>query len=157
MATALLTAVLIGVLAQAASVFYGYLVPEQGAFGKHFSLALGSTFLLSLAHSMTMFFFIGTGKHIKELVREHGLATEIIQETVLFKNKLFPSMMVAILLTMTQFILGGAVHTGVIPVWSHLLLGWMTLLSNVYCMFLEAKYLVSNSELMNSVYRDVDG
>ena len=155
MASALLTALFLGLAVQVASIYYGYRIPSPGAFARHFSLSLASTFLLSLAHSMTMFFFIGTGKHIKELVREHDLGPEIVQETILYKNRVFPSMMVAILLTMAQFILGGGTHTRVVPVWVHHILGWATLLSNTYCFALEAKYLVSNSRLMNSVYRKV--
>jgi ABC-type thiamin/hydroxymethylpyrimidine transport system permease subunit len=155
-ARALVTSVLFGVVIQCASVFYGYLVPRAGAFARHFMLALASTFLLSLGHSMTMFFFIGTGKHVKELVREHGLGAEIVKETILYKNKLFPVIMLAIGVTMAQFILGGGVHTRVLPVWLHAVLGWATVASNMYCLLLEARYLVSNARLMNSVYRAVD-
>jgi hypothetical protein len=36
-------------------------------------------------------------------------------ETMLFKNKLFPPMMIAILLTLTQFVLGGGTDTRVVP------------------------------------------
>jgi hypothetical protein len=157
MASALLTAVLLGVVTQAASMYYGYLVPVRpGAFGRHFSLALASTILLSLAHSMTMFFFIGTGKQIKELVKEHARRQTIVQETILYKNKLFPIMMVAITLTMAQFILGGGTHTRVIPGWIHHALGWLAFGSNVYCFLLEAKYLAFNSRLMNNVYNSVE-
>src|SRR6266571_4877968 len=156
MASALLTAVLLGITLQAVCMYYGYLVPGHGAFARHFTMALASTFLLSLAHSMTMFFFIGTGKHIKELVREHGLGAEIVRETILYKNKLFPMMMAAIGLTMAQFILGGGTHTRTLPAWLHHILGWTTFVSNVYCFFLEAKYLVQNARLLNSVYRTVD-
>ncbi len=156
MARSLLTAVLLGVVVQAATIYYGYLIPRHGAFSRHFTLALASTFLLALAHSMTMFFFIGTGKHIKQLVKEHGLGHEIVKETILYKNKLFPMMMVAITLTMAQFIMGGGTHTKVLPAWLHHMIGWATFGSNVYCFFLEAKYLVSNSRLLNSVYRTVD-
>jgi|SRR5437867_1188614 len=157
MARALLTAILAGVLAQAVAMYYGYLVPiRPGAFAKHFSLALASTFLLSLGHSMTMFFFIGTGKHIKELVHEHGLGQEIIRETILYKNKLFPVMLAAITLTMAQFILGGGVHTRVLPEWIHHTLGWLAFGSNLFCFVQEARYLVCNARLMNSVYQTVE-
>lgn len=156
MASALLTALLLGIVAQAATMYYGYRIPSAGAFGLHFTLALASTLLLSLAHSMTMFFFIGTGKHIRELVTEHGLGQDIIRETILYKNKLFPVMLLAMATTMAQFILGGGVHTMVIPPWTHHLLGWASVASNAYCFTLETKYLVSNSRLMNAVYRTVD-
>ena len=156
MASALLTAVLLGITFQAVCIYYGYLVPGPGAFARHFTMALVSTFLISLAHSMTMFFFIGTGKHIKELVKEHGLGQEIIRETILYKSKLFPVMMAAIALTMAQFILGGGVHTKVLPVWLHHILAWLAFGSNVYCFLLETKYLVSNARLMSSVYRAVE-
>ena len=156
MAQALLTAVLLGVVVQLVTLYYGYRIPSSGAFGRHFTLALGSTLLLSLGHSMTMFFFIGTGKHIKELVAEHDLGHEIVRETILYKNKLFPVMMLAIGLTMVQFILGGGIHTRMIPAWIHELLGWAAVASNVHCLALEGKYLVSNARLMSSVYRSVD-
>jgi hypothetical protein len=156
MARALLTAVLLGVVLQVTSVYYGYRIPRPGAFARHFTLALASTFLLSLAHSMTMFFFIGTGKHVKELVAEHRLGPEIVRETILFKNKLFPVMMLAIGLTMAQFILGGGVHTRLVPAWIHHLLGWAAVASNLHCLLLEGRYLVANGRLMNSVYRTVD-
>jgi hypothetical protein len=156
MATGLLTAVLFGLVTQAVTIYYGYRVPRPGAFVRHFSFALASTFLLSFAHSMTMFFFIGTGKHIKELVKEHGLGQEIIHETILFKNKLFPVMMIAISLVLAQFILGGGTDTRVVPAWIHHVMAWVTFVSNGYCLALEAKYLASNSRLMNSVYRAVD-
>jgi hypothetical protein len=156
MAQALLTAVLLGVVLQVGTLYYGYRVPSPGAFKRHFLLALASTFLLSLGHSMTMFFFIGTGKHIKELVAEHGLGREIVLETILYKNKLFPVMMLAIGLAMAQFILGGGIHTRVIPPWIHAVMGWAAVASNVYCLVLEGKYLVSNARLMSTVYRTVD-
>jgi hypothetical protein len=156
MAQALLTAVLLGVVFQCATLFYGYRIPHPGAFGRHFILALASTILLSLGHSMTLFFFIGTGKHLKDLVREHGLGPEVVRETILFKNKLFPPMMLAIGVTMAQFILGGGIHTRMIPSWVHAILGWGSVASNAYCLALEAKYLVSNARLMDSVHETVD-
>jgi hypothetical protein len=156
MARGLLTCVLLGLTAQAAALYYGYLVPQSGAFARHFLLALASTFLLSLAHSMTMFFFIGTGKHIKDLAKEHGLSPEIARETVVYKNRLFPPMMLAIVVTMAQFILGAGTHTSVIPAWIHHVLAWITFGTNLYCFVLETKYLVSNNRLMNTVFRAVD-
>lgn len=36
-------------------------------------------------------------------------------EIILFKNKIFPPMMIAIPLTLTQFVLGGGTDTRVIP------------------------------------------
>jgi putative Mn2+ efflux pump MntP len=156
MASALLTTVLLGVALEVGAVYYGYRVPRPGAFARHFNCALASTFLLALGHSMTMFFFIGTGKQIKDMVREHDLDRTIVRETIVYKNKLFPTLMLAVGVTMAQFILGGAVHTRVIPVWVHNLLGWAALVSNAYCLALEARYLVENSKLMHSVYREVD-
>jgi len=156
MAIALLTAILLGLAAQAATMYYGYRIPSHGAFVRHFTLALSSTFLLCLAHSMTMFYFIGTGKHLKELVKEYRLGEGIVRETILFKNKLFPPMMVAILLTLAQFILGGGTDTRVVPAWIHQIMAWATLGSNAYCLVFEAKYLAANSRLMNSVFQTID-
>jgi len=57
---------------------------------------------------------------------------------------------------MAQFILGGGVHTRVLPAWLHHILGWLAFGSTGYCFLLETKYLVSNARLMISVYRAVD-
>lgn len=156
MASALLTAVLLGIVSQLFAIYYGYQVPRAGAFARHFLWALGATTLLSFAHSMTMFFFIGTGKQIKETVREYSLQPEAISTTVLYKKKLFPPIMCAILLALAQFVLGGGTHTKLIPVWIHNIMAWVTLGANVYCFLLESLYLAHNSRLMGSVFRGLD-
>ncbi len=156
MASALLTAVLLGLVSQIFAIYYGYQIPRAGAFARHFFCALAATSLLSFAHSMTMFFFIGTGKQIKEMVREYALQPEMVDATVLYKKKLFPPIMFAILLVLAQFVLGGGTHTRVIPVWIHNLMAWMTLGANMYCFLLEGLYLAQNSRLMGSVFRETD-
>ena len=89
----------------------------------HVLLAMFAAFLVLFGHSMTMFYFIGTGVRLKELVAEHAVHEEdLIRPTVRFKMRVFPITMLAILATIVTFILGGGVDTGSLPGWVHLIL-----------------------------------
>jgi hypothetical protein len=89
----------------------------------HVLLAMFAAISVLFGHSMTMFYFIGTGVRLKELVAEHTVQEEdLIRPTILFKMRVFPITMLAILATIVTFILGGGVDTGSLPGWVHLIL-----------------------------------
>lgn len=88
----------------------------------HVTLGLTAAMLVLFSHSMTMFYFIGTGVRMKELVAEHRVQEDLVTPTRVIKARVFPMMTWAILLTMVTFILGGGVDTGKIPGAIHLVL-----------------------------------
>ncbi len=89
---------------------------------QHILFGLFATFLVTLAQSMTMFYFIGTGKQVKDLVISHSITEGFVQRTKVFKARVFPPALWAMLFTMATMILGGGVHTKLIPSWVHLTL-----------------------------------
>jgi hypothetical protein len=104
---------------------------------------------------MTMFYFIGTGKHVKDLVASLPEGGNLIQRTKVFKAKVFPPALWAMLFTMATMIIGGGVHTHVTwtPPLLHAALAVASLYFNVVVFWKEAKYMAENNMLMEEVER----
>src|SRR6266542_6943703 len=120
MAIALLALALAGTLSLLASIVAGYQMPAQVAHLKaHFLLGLLSTTLLVMAHSFIMFFLIATGVEMNEMEKERGWGDSFRRRTVALKGESFPLMTGALLLVITNFILGAAAHTRALPALVH--------------------------------------
>src|SRR4030095_3384940 len=85
----------------------------------HVLVGLASSLLLLFSHCWIMFYLIGTGKAIKDAVRDNGLDPAFAEETKRFKNASYPSMMLAMVLVMATCVLGGGVATGSLPALGH--------------------------------------
>lgn len=120
---------------------------------KHIASALTATVLLLFAHTMTMFYFIGTGKKIKEFTAQWDEETKgkIRRKIIEQKRKLFPHMTLICLLVVAMFILGGALSANLISKNVH---GWFALavlVYNVHVSLLETIHIFRNIELINEV------
>src|SRR5205085_6705488 len=113
MVLALLTSALISIICFIATFFMGFNMAARTGLSQHVLFGLFTTFLVTLTQSMTMFYFIGTGKQVKDLVASLPEGGNLIQRTKLFKAKVFPPALWAMLFTMATMILGGGVHTHV--------------------------------------------
>lgn len=120
-------------------------------FSFHLLLALLSSLLLLFSHCWIMFYLIGTGKAIKQAVAEHGLEPELVAETRLYKNRTFPWIMLAMGLAMATFILGGGVYTQAVPSWVHHALFWVTLVAQLWTLWIEQQVLLANHRLMMGI------
>ena len=114
MAIALITVLL---LADVALGFAGWYGGFRVAYGLgeirfHVSTGLFAAFLSVFAHCMSMFYFIGTGKVIREAVQDRGLAPGYAGEARAFKTRYFPIASLTIAATMAAPILGGALDAG---------------------------------------------
>src|SRR5438270_13443566 len=111
--------------------------------------------MVTLTQSMTMFYFIGTGKQIKDLVTGLARSGDLIQRTKLFKAKVFPPALWAMLFTMATMIIGGGVHTHVVwtPPVVHGALAAVSLYFNVVAFWKEAKYMSEHNMVMERVDR----
>jgi hypothetical protein len=112
---------------------------------------LFATFLVTLSQSMTMFYFIGTGKHVKDLVINVAQGQSFIQRTKVFKAKVFPPALWAMLFTMATMILGGGVHTKMIPSAVHWSLAAAAFYFNIVAFYREAKYMIEHNLLMEEL------
>src|SRR5581483_10289696 len=61
-------------------------------------------------------FFINSGKSIKKVVKDRGLSGDWIQKTKDYKNRSYPMLMLAILISVAAAILGGGVSVGALHI-----------------------------------------
>lgn len=148
MVLALLTASFVSIVCFLVTVFMGFSMVGRTGLPQHFLFGFFTTFLVTLAQSMTMFYFIGTGKHVKDLVLNHPAGKDFIQRTKVFKARFFPPALWAMLFTMATMILGGGVDTHVIPTIVHTLLAAGSLYFNVVAFWRGAKYMIEQNMLM---------
>lgn len=148
MGIALLTLALVGTAAFAASLLLGYVIPAHHSLRHHFVLALGSTFLLVMAHSFIMFFLIATGVELKDMEKAAGWGDTFRRRTIALKSQVFPAMTFALLLVIANFILGAAAHTRAVPQRVHEGLSWLTLAVCVFTLYREYRVLGANNRLI---------
>src|SRR6266550_5727965 len=109
MVLALLTSTLVSIVCFIITLLMGFVVVKT-TLAQHVLFGFFTTFLVTLTQSMTMFYFIGTGKQLKDLVASLPEGGNIIQRTKVFKAKVFPPALWAMLFTMATFIIGGGVQ-----------------------------------------------
>jgi len=151
MVLALLTSSLMGIAGLMVTCYLGFAMDGRIGLQQHFLFALFATFVAILAQCMSMFYFIGTAKQVKDLLGSHPQAPEFIGRTREFKSRVFPPVTLAILLTMAAWIVGGGVDTRVIPVWIHTFLAILALATNVFAFFREIRYMAKNNILLDEV------
>jgi hypothetical protein len=154
MVLALLTSALLSIVCFITTLLMGFMVGKT-TLAQHVLFGFFTTFLVTLTQSMTMFYFIGTGKQIKDLVGSLAAGPELVQRTKVFKAKVFPPALWAMLFTMATMIIGGGVHTRVswTPPLLHAALAAISLYYNIVAFWKEAKYMFENNLLMEEVNR----
>ena len=156
MVLALLTSALVSIVCFIVTLLMGFMVVKT-SLQQHVLFGLFTTFLVTLSQSMTMFYFIGTGKQVKDLVAALPSGPQFIQRTKVFKAKVFPPALWAMLFTMATMIIGGGVHTKVAwtPPLLHGLLAAASLYFNIAAFWKEARYMIENNILMEEVDRSL--
>jgi len=153
MVLALLTVSFVSIVCFIISAVMGFMIADRSGISQHFLFGFFTTFMVALAQSMTMFYFIGTGKQVKELVVNHPAGQEFVQRTKRFKARVFPPATWAILFTMATMILGGGVDTRVVPTFVHTILAAVSLYYNLVAFWREAKYMIEHNMLMEELDR----
>jgi hypothetical protein len=153
MVLALLTTSFVSIVCFVITVVMGFTMAGRAGLSQHFLFGFFTTFLVTLAQSMTMFYFIGTGKQVKDLLANHPTGTNFIQRTKVFKARVFPPATWAILFTMATMIIGGGVDTRVIPTFVHTLLAAVSIYFNLVAFWREAKYMIEHNMLMEELDR----
>ena len=154
MVLGLLTSALISIICFIVTLLMGFTVVKT-TLAQHVLFGFFTTFLVTLTQSMTMFYFIGSGKQVKDLAASLPSGPQLIQRTKIFKAKVFPPALWAMLFTMATMIIGGGVHTRVAwtPPLLHALLAAASLYFNIVAFWKEAKYMVENNVLMEELNR----
>src|SRR6516162_1107655 len=154
MVLALLTSALLSIVCFIATLLMGFMVVKT-TLAQHVLFGFFTTFMVTLTQSMTMFYFIGTGKQIKDLVAGMAEGGDFIQRTKVFKAKVFPPSLWAMLFTMATMIIGGGVHTHVswTPPLLHATLAVLALYFNIVAFWKEAKCMIENNIVLEELDR----
>jgi hypothetical protein len=154
MVLALLTSALLSIVCFIVTLLMGFSVVKV-PMAQHILFGFFTTFLVTLTQSMTMFYFIGTGKQVKDLAAALPAGPQLVQRTKVFKTKVFPPSLWAMLFTMATMIIGGGVHTHVswTPPLLHAALAVISLYYNIVAFWKEAKCMIENNIVMEELDR----
>ena len=99
----------------------------------HIQFAFISTIFYMFSESWIMFYFIGSGKTIKETILTYSLDKKIYGKVLESKKKLFPHITLNILIVGAVFVIGGGVHTKTISISMH---GTLFIISMLHFLYL---------------------
>jgi hypothetical protein len=153
MAQFLLLTTLLSLAGILATSIMGFLA-RPGNYHQHIYFALATVVLALFSQSMTMFFFIGTGKEIKDKVKGAAEEGTVVQRTKDFKSKVFPAAMWAMTFVMVLFIMGGGVATGKTSRWLHLGLTIATIVMYARAYWIQLQAMDENAKLMETYLAD---
>ncbi|MDP9362269.1 MAG: hypothetical protein M3P29_12570 [Acidobacteriota bacterium] len=150
MAQFLLVTTLLSIVGLIATGVVGF-VSAPGHVAQHIFCALSTVIVGLFSQSMTMFFFIGTGKEIKEAAKNDEA---VVQRTKAFKTKVFPTAMYAMAVLMVTFIMGGGVASAKTPRWLHLGLAIASIAVYGRAYWVQLHAMMENASLMEKYLRD---
>ena len=117
---------------------------------RHVAYAIPTVLLSLFSQSMVIFFFIGTGRLVKD---EIAAFAEPDKHAVLaalrdFKRRTSPAATFALLSAIAVFVLGGAVHTRALPGWTHLTASLLAVGTHFWALREEWRAFLDNGKLM---------
>jgi len=130
---------------------YGHVLPVN----LHILWGFFVATLVVLLQCLIFGFFIGSGKSIKRVVTENNLGPYWVQKTKDYKNKCYPALMLAIVISAAAAILGGGVASGAIPLWVHEVFVWLALAANARSLWISYKVVVENVNAIHLINAEV--
>ena len=153
MAQFLLITTLLTMAGLIATAIAGFLA-SPGHVAQHIFMALGTVVIGLFSQSMTMFFFIGTGKQLKDETKGGEHEADVRKSTRALTMRVSPAATWAMLLIMVLFITGGGVATAKTPRWLHLTLAIGTLVLYARAYWVEIRAMEENARLMEKYLSD---
>ena len=117
----------------------------------HIQFAFLSTIFYMFSESWIMFYFIGSGKTIKETILNNNLDKNIYKKVILSKKKLFPHITMNILIIGTVFVIGGGVHTKAISSTIHGVLFLVSMIHFLYLIKLQHKNFIVTADILSEL------
>ena len=122
----------------------------RGLVLRHVGLAIPTVLLSLFSQSMVIFFYIGTGRLVKDATARFPEADRrrIFRALGDLKRRTSPPATFALLSSIAVFVLGGAVHTRALPSWTHLAASIAALALHVWALAAEWRAFGDNARLM---------
>ena len=117
---------------------------------RHVGFAIPAVIFSLFSQSMVIFYFIGTGRLVKDDTARWPEAERRRILTALsdLKRRTSPAATFALLSSITVFVLGGAVHTRALPSWTHLAASVGAVVIHCWALAVEWKAFADNARLM---------
>jgi len=117
---------------------------------RHVVYAIPTVLLSLFSQSMVIFFFIGTGRLVKDEVAAFPEAErrKVLAALREFKRKTSPPATFAILSAIAVFVLGGAAHTRALPSAVHLAASLVAVATHLWALLAEWQAFIANGRLM---------
>jgi hypothetical protein len=125
--------------------------PLAGALvTRHVGFAIPAVIFSLFSQSMVIFYFIGTGRLVKDdtVAWPEAERRRILAALSDLKRRTSPAATFALLSSITVFVLGGAVHTRALPSWTHLAASLTAVAIHCWALAAEWKAFGDNARLM---------
>ena len=122
----------------------------------YISFSFVSTILYMFTQTLIMFYLIGAGKKVKELIIEYKLDKSTYDEVIKIKRELFPGLTLNILFIGTAFVLGGGVQTKVLSKYWHYAIFAIGLLHYIKIIILQHKALIKNADILSRIGKELE-
>jgi len=94
----------------------------------HATLAILTMIIYLFTKTLIIFYFVGIGVSIKEFMIDNKKSGDYHKRIISVKRRIYPPLLLNMLLVMILFISGGAVDTKHIPGWIHSLLFYISMI-----------------------------
>jgi hypothetical protein len=117
---------------------------------RHVAFAIPAVLFSLFSQSMVIFYFIGTGRLVKDETARYPEKERrrIVAALSDLKRRTSPPATFALLSSIAVFVLGGAVHTRALPSWTHLAASVTALAIHCWALVAEWKAFGDNARLM---------
>jgi hypothetical protein len=135
----------------AAGLGYGLSSPADARMPTHIIAALVAILLAMFSHTWLLLYLLGTGRMIRDAVREGGLDGALLAESRRLRRVCYSCLIAAAALVMATFLIGGAVASKGVPPWVHHLLAWVAVAAQGLALWIEWRTLAANERLLGNV------
>jgi hypothetical protein len=149
----LLISTLLTIAGLIATSIAGFMATPAHA-AQHIMFALMTVVLGLFSQSMTLFFFIGTGKQLKDKVKDTIDDADVRRATRALTMKVSPAATYAMFVIMITFITGGGVGSGRTPRWLHDVLTIASIAMYARAYWIEIQAMTASADLMEKYLKD---
>ena len=153
MAQFLLISTLLTIAGLVATSIAGFMATPTRA-AQHILFALMTVVLGLFSQSMTLFFFIGTGKQLKDKVKDTVHDADVRRATRALTMKVSPAATYAMFVIMITFITGGGVGSGRTPRWLHDVLTVASIVMYARAYWIEIQAMTASADLMEKYLKE---
>jgi len=156
MVLAIFTLLLISTLSLIASMIYGYMAHiNPGNILNHVTIGFPTTLIVILTHCIAMFYFIGSGKTLKEAVATNKLSQSYNEKAKSFKMITSPLQTYTMMAVVVMACLGGATQVGKIRPIYHEITAWLTLILHFWTTVQTVRCVIANQLLGNDAVEEI--